>query len=121
MEAPSSKDALKIAGLNWQVLQEPIYTDGEERPIEGYKANVRDLDRKVLGVVSDRYRIVQNQEAFAFTDELLGEGVRYETAGSLQGGKKSGFWQECPMSTLSPGNVSPPTLCSSIPMMVPVR
>lgn len=88
MEAPSSKDALKIAGLNWQVLQEPIYTDGEERPIEGYKANVRDLDRKVLGVVSDRYRIVQNQEAFAFTDELLGEGVRYETAGSLQGGKK---------------------------------
>lgn len=88
MEAPSSKDALRIAGLNWQVLQEPIYTDGEESPIEGYKANVRDLDRKVLGVVSDRYRIVQNQEAFAFTDELLGEGVRYETAGSLQGGKK---------------------------------
>ena len=88
MEAPSSKDALRTAGLNWQVLQEPIYTDGEERPIEGYKANVRDLDRKVLGVVSDRYRIVQNQEAFAFTDELLGEGVRYETAGSLQGGKK---------------------------------
>ena len=39
-------------------------------------------------MVSDRYRIVQNQEAFAFTDELLGEGVRYETAGSLQGGKK---------------------------------
>ncbi len=88
MEAPSSKDALRTAGLNWQVLQEPIYTDGEESPIEGYKANVRDLDRKVLGVVSDRYRIVQNQEAFAFTDELLGEGVRYETAGSLQGGKK---------------------------------
>lgn len=88
MEAPSSKDALRIAGLNWQVLQEPIYTDGEESPIEGYKANVRNLDRKVLGVVSDRYRIVQNQEAFAFTDELLGEGVRYETAGSLQGGKK---------------------------------
>ena len=88
MEAPSSKDALRTVGLNWQVLQEPIYTDGEERPIEGYKANVRDLDRKVLGVVSDRYRIVQNQEAFAFTDELLGEGVRYETAGSLQGGKK---------------------------------
>ena len=88
MEAPSSKDALRTVGLNWQVLQEPIYTDGEESPIEGYKANVRDLDRKVLGVVSDRYRIVQNQEAFAFTDELLGEGVRYETAGSLQGGKK---------------------------------
>ena len=39
-------------------------------------------------MVSDRYKIVQNEEAFAFTDALLGEGVRYETAGSLQGGKK---------------------------------
>ena len=26
--------------------------------------------------------------AFQFTDDLLGEGVTYETAGSLQGGKK---------------------------------
>ena len=43
---------------------------------------------QVLGVVTDRYKIVQNEEAFAFTDELLGEGVRYETAGSLQGGRK---------------------------------
>ena len=87
MEAPDSKGALELAGLNWKVLQEPIYTT-ERELICGYKANVRDSDRKVLGVVSDRYKIVQNQEAFAFTDELLGEGVRYETAGSLQGGKR---------------------------------
>ena len=39
-------------------------------------------------MVTDRYKVVQNQEAFAFTDELLGYGVRYETAGSLQNGKK---------------------------------
>ena len=31
---------------------------------------------------------MQNEEAFAFTDKLLGEGVKYETAGSLQGGKR---------------------------------
>jgi len=37
----------------------------------------------MLGVVTDRYKIVQNHEAFAFADELLGEGVRFETAGSL--------------------------------------
>ena len=87
MEAPDSKGALELAGLDWRVLQGPIYTT-EGEAICGYKANVRDSDRKVLGVVSDRYKIVQNQEAFAFTDELLGEGVRYETAGSLQGGKR---------------------------------
>ena len=86
-EAPNSKDALRIAGLNWKVLQEPVYTENEEL-IQGYKANVRDTDRKVLGVVTDRYKVIQNEEAFAFTDTLLGEGVRYETAGSLQEGRR---------------------------------
>ena len=76
-----------MAGLDWKVVQEPVYTQAEEL-IEGYKANVRDTDRKVLGVVTNRYRIIQNEEAFGFTDALLGEGVRYETAGSLQGGRK---------------------------------
>ena len=38
--------------------------------------------------MTDRYKVIQNEEAFAFTDALLGEGVRYETAGSLLGGKK---------------------------------
>ncbi len=86
MQAPDSANALKMAGLDWKVLQEPIYADGKF--IEGYKANVRSSDRKVLGVVTDRYKVVQNEEAFAFTDALLGEGVRYETAGSLQEGRK---------------------------------
>lgn len=86
-EAPNSKDALRLAGLNWKVLQEPVYTENEEL-IQGYKANVRDTDRKVLGVVTDRYKVIQNEEAFAFTDTLLGKGVRYETAGSLQEGRR---------------------------------
>ena len=86
-EAPNSKDALRLAGLNWKVLQEPVYTENEEL-IQGYKANVRDTDRKVLGVVTDRYKVIQNEEVFAFTDTLLGEGVRYETAGSLQEGRR---------------------------------
>ena len=87
LEAPASKDALQLAGLDWRVQQEPIYTAMEEL-VDGYKANVRDSDRKVLGVVTDRYRVIQNDKAFAFTDELLGAGVKYETAGSLQGGRK---------------------------------
>ncbi len=67
MEAPDSEEALELAGLNWKVRQEPIYTDNNLL-IPGYKANVRDLDNKVLGVVTDRYKVVQNDEAFAFTD-----------------------------------------------------
>ena len=87
MEAPASADALRLAGLDWNVVQEPVYTGSKEK-VEGYKLNIRDSDRKVLGVVSDRYKVVQNTDAFSFTDELLGKGVQYETAGSLQEGKK---------------------------------
>lgn len=86
-EAPASADALRMAGLDWEVLQEAIYTDAGDK-IAGYKANVRSTDKKVLGVVTDRYKVIQNAEAFEFTDSLLGEGVRYETAGSLAEGRK---------------------------------
>lgn len=112
-EALDSEEALIVAGLNWNVVQEPIYTEKEEL-ITGYKANVRDLDRKVLGVVSDRYKVIQNNEAFAFTDELLGEGVRYETAGSLQGGKKVWLLAHMPHEYIISGErISPYLLFSN--------
>lgn len=86
--APTSRDALIYSGLDWKVIQKKLKTiDGMEVP--GFKANLRDTDSKVLGIVTDRYTVVQNEEAFAFTDALLGEGVRYETAGSLNEGKKT--------------------------------
>ena len=112
-EALCSKDALKLSGLDWNVVQEPIYTETEEL-IEGYKANVRDSDRSVLGVVTDRYKVIQNDEAFAFTDELLGEGVRYETAGSLQGGKKVWLLARMPQEYIISGErISPYLLFSN--------
>jgi phage/plasmid-like protein (TIGR03299 family) len=39
-------------------------------------------------VVTDRYKIVQNKDAFSFTDALLDHDVCYETAGSLNDGKQ---------------------------------
>ena len=35
-EAPTSADALKLAGLDWNVVQEPIFTDFNE-PVEATK------------------------------------------------------------------------------------
>ena len=49
---------------------------------------MRETDQNILGIVTERYKVVQNDEAFKFTDDLLGAGVRYETAGSLQDGKR---------------------------------
>jgi phage/plasmid-like protein (TIGR03299 family) len=100
--ALSSEEALEKAGLNWRVEQSTVVTNSGI-PIEGYKANVRDSDGKVLGVVTDRYRIVQNHEAFAFTDDLLGKGVRYETAGSLQEGKKVWLLAKLPAAYIFSG------------------
>lgn len=85
--ALDSDTALRYAGLDWEVTQRAMVTvDG--LPVPNYKANVRDVDNSVLGVVTNRYRVVQNAEAFSFTDALIGEGVTYETAGSLQNGRK---------------------------------
>ena len=86
-EALSSDEALEKSGLDWRVIQRPIMTSSYDE-IKGFKANIRETDNRVLGVVSDRYKVVQNQSAFAFTDALLGEGVKYETAGSLYEGKR---------------------------------
>ena len=86
-EALSSNEALTAAGLDWNVIQKEIKTI-DNIPIPNMRANVRDSDNKVLGIVSDRYKVLQNLEAFKFTDELLGGDILYETAGSLQGGRK---------------------------------
>ena len=108
-EAPDSKSALELAGLDWNVIQKNIVTtDGTE--IEGFKANVRDSDDSVLGIVTDRYKVVQNSEAFAFTDALLGEGVRYETAGSLQGGRRTWMLARLPHQYIISGDEISPYL-----------
>ena len=86
-EAPTSADALVYAGLDWEVIQKDVYT-GDGSQIAGYKANIRSSDNTALGIVSDKYKVVQNKDAFQFTDDLLGAGVTYETAGALQGGRK---------------------------------
>lgn len=112
MQAPSSSEALILAGLDWKVVQEPVYTGSNEK-IEGFKANVRDRDRRILGVVSDKYKVVQNEEAFAFTDTLLGEGIRYETAGSLQGGKRVWLLARLPQEYIIAGEQISPYLVFS--------
>lgn len=111
-EAPESKDALRLAGLDWKVYQREVYTDSGIK-IEGYRANVRNTDNKILGVVTERYKIVQNEEAFSFTDALLGKGVRYETAGSLQEGKKVWLLARLPKEYIISGEQISPYLVFS--------
>ena len=108
-EAPTSADALHLAGLDWTVEGRSIYTEDGNR-IPNWKANIRSTDGAVLGVVTDRYTVCQNTEAFEFTDSLVGGDVRYETAGSLQGGKR--IWLLAKMPTVKvAGDDTDPYLC----------
>jgi phage/plasmid-like protein (TIGR03299 family) len=84
-------EALTYSGLaDWRLTKQPIFIGN---PDDGYSlvpdhfAVTRSTDGRPLGVVGLSYRIVQNEEAFAWADELLGgEGFHYKTAGSLRGG-----------------------------------
>lgn len=127
-DAPNSAEAVRLAGLDWKVEQKEISTGGIT--ISGYKANIRDSDQSILGVVSDRYQVVQNEEAFAFTDELLGEGVCYETAGSLQNGRRTFILARLPHRFIIAGDEIMPYFvimnshdgsCSIKAAMTPVR
>lgn len=109
LEAPSSKEALKAAGLDWNVIQKRLETE-DGIPVPGYKANIRDTDNQILGVVTDRYKVVQNEDAFAFTDSLLGEGVTYETAGALQGGRRIWLLAKLPQRYIISGDEITPYL-----------
>ena len=108
-EAPTSADALRFAGLDWTVRQEPVY-NGRGGIIPGYRSNVRDTDGTVLGIVGDRYKVVQNVDAFNYTDDLIGGDVRYETAGSLREGRQIWLLAKMPERIIA-GDAVEPYLC----------
>ena len=85
--AQSSAEAIKLAGLDWTADKRLIYT-GDGIQIPDYYAITRSDNNEVLGISTKKYIPIQNSEAFAFTDSLLGNGVTYETAGALKGGKR---------------------------------
>jgi phage/plasmid-like protein (TIGR03299 family) len=88
---PTSEEAIKLAGLDWEVTPTQIYYKTGEfyNAFPKRVALVRNIDNKPLSVVSNTYKPLQNREAFEWFDSIVSEGnATYETAGSLQGGKR---------------------------------
>lgn len=90
--APTVKEAIKLAGLDWKVELKAIQTDedGEEATkITSHKAVVREDTKDVLGVVGSSYHPLQNTEAFDWFEPFVeNELAILETAGSLFNGKR---------------------------------
>ncbi len=96
-ELRTALEAIKSAGLDWEVKSEPIYVKDGVKGFEdaGYvdvprrSAIVRQDTRRVLGIATPRYVPVQNVEAFTFADSIVGPNQAiYEEALSLSGGEK---------------------------------
>lgn len=90
---PTSAEAIRVAGLDWKVETQPLFIEknGKKHIVENSFANVRSDNDDILGIVSGKYTICQNSEAFAFVDNIMSQTetpVRYESAGSLFNGKK---------------------------------
>jgi phage/plasmid-like protein (TIGR03299 family) len=101
---PTSAEAIKQAGLDYEVIKSPLYTNASniidpsdnleivnnEVNVPNYFATIRTDNNAVLGVVGKEYHIVQNREAFSFFDAIVGgtDGILYETAGALANGER---------------------------------
>lgn len=81
-------EMLEAAHLdNWNVRCEEVILPGRShrQHFATVRTNPFDGEADVLGVVGERYKVLQNEELFAFGDNIL-DGARWETAGSIKNG-----------------------------------
>jgi hypothetical protein len=99
---PTSAEAIKYAQLDYTVEKRPLFTYDTENhtgdpetellipeiEVPDFFATIRTDTEQLLGVVGKDYQVVQNVDAFAFFDSIVGgkDGVLYETCGALGNG-----------------------------------
>lgn len=94
-EVSSAQEALQKTGLDFTVSKLPMYVNiGEvqdcdcEVQVEDAFVNVRD-DGRQLGVVGNRYHVIQNNEALSLLDPLIQDGeLEIENAGDFGDGRR---------------------------------
>lgn len=87
----TTSEMLELANLdNWDVRLEDVALPENYTSVKSNFLVVRnhpaDKHPDVLSVVGERYKVLQNEELFAFGDNLL-DGGRWEVAGSLKQGR----------------------------------
>jgi len=111
VNASSAVEVAKQAGLDWEVQAVPIQayvhtpvndqesvTDYYEVPKkQGILKLGKDNENTIIGVVGDKYKIVQNMEVFSALDTLVDSGdARYSAAGEYNGGASVWMLMELP-------------------------
>ncbi len=78
---------------NWNVRLSPVaeHTPENWNDKSGaqlvLRTNPFDSGTDILSVVGSRYKVVQNEELFAFADNILDGSCKWESAGSIKNGK----------------------------------
>lgn len=89
-DCPTSDQAIKLAGLDYQVEKCGMYyidKYGIYKTNPNVFTTIRTDTNSMLGTVGSRYEVLQNIDAFAWFDSIVGEGKAiYQTAGALNGG-----------------------------------
>ena len=119
VDATSAVEVAKQAGLDWEVMSVPIQgyvhnqvseqetvTDYYEVPNkQGILKLGKDNDNTIIGVVGDKYKIVQNMEVFGALDALVDSGdARYSAAGEYNGGASVWMLMELPTGVTVAGD-----------------
>jgi phage/plasmid-like protein (TIGR03299 family) len=92
-EEKNTAEMLAAANLNnWNVRLVDVEIPNTLTSDKSYQYVVRtnptdNTQTDVLGVVGERYVPLQNEDLFAFGDNILDGGGRWETAGSIKGGR----------------------------------
>jgi phage/plasmid-like protein (TIGR03299 family) len=92
-EEKTTAEMLEAANLNnWNVRLEDLEIPSHLSSDKSYQYVVRTnptdkTQTDVLGVVGERYHVLQNEDLFSFGDNILDGGGRWETAGSIRGGR----------------------------------
>jgi phage/plasmid-like protein (TIGR03299 family) len=111
----TAEEAIVAAGLDWTVSLRPIYRrkltpnpfGADLITYEQHESRfelTRDSDDTPYEILSNRYNPFQNREAFTFMDKLVASGAaKYETAGSLKGGRVVFITMQTPDYITLPG------------------
>ena len=110
VEATSARDAATQAGLNWTVrtgelravatslsIDEHGVTPATYIDVYKKQAIIREDNNTVIGIVGNKYKMVQNMEVFNALDTLVDSGdARYTAAGEFNGGANIWMLLELP-------------------------
>ena len=92
-------EAIKAAKLDYEVALHPLYCETSNGSIimKNKRATVREDTNMPLSIVSSRYKVVQNKDAFDFFDNVVGEKKAiYHTAGALGEGERIWIMAQLP-------------------------